>query len=172
MRKKKEKLFSKIIIVLFLIMIAVGFMIPGSIDSNNDSQGYVEPRICQVDVDCYLICEDKPVKVLCSQNLCVQNTCEEGNYYSFNDNPLSFELVVEGNGTSLDLIGKDEDLFVKFSGNQVSLYSSGLSLGHVLEKVGMKIDSEFSMVYVNNEQNYAYSEFVPKEGDSVKIVYE
>ena len=127
MRKKKEKLFSKIIIVLFLIMIAVGFMIPGSIDSNNDSQGYVEPRICQVDVDCYLICEDKPVKVLCSQNLCVQNTCEEGNYYSFNDNPLSFELVVEGNGTSLDLIGKDEDLFVKFSGNQVSLYSSGLS---------------------------------------------
>jgi hypothetical protein len=172
MRKKRKNLFGKIVIILFLIMIAVGFMIPGSIDSNDGSQGYIEPRICQVDADCYLICEDSPVKVLCSQNLCVQNSCEEGNYYSFNDNPLTFELIVEENDTSVDLIGKEEDLFIKFNGNVVSLYSSGLSLGHILEKVGLVIDSESSTVYVNHEQNYAYSELVPKGGDKVRVVYE
>lgn len=169
MRKKKEKLFSKIVVIVFLVMIAIGFMVPGSINSDDDSPGYVEPRICQVDADCYLICEDVPVKVLCSQNLCIQNSCSEGNYYPFNSNPLTFELVVEKD--DFDLIGKDEDLFVKFSNGVVRLYSSGLSLGHVLEKVGLSIDSSLADVFVNGEKNYAYSEFVPEEGDVVKVVY-
>ena len=70
-----------------------------------------------------------------------------------------------------NLIGKEEDIFVKFSGNQVKLYSSGLSLGHVLEKVNLEVDSDMAEVLVNGEKNYAYSEFVPKESDSVKVVY-
>ena len=65
----------------------------------------------------------------------------------------------------------EKDIFVKLSGSSVSLFSSGLSLGQVLEKVGLKIDSDLGSVFVNGEQNYAYSEFVPEDGDKVRIVY-
>ena len=171
MRKKKDKLFSKILLLFLTVMIVLGFTIPAFMDQGQDT--FVEPKICLTDTDCYLMCgEDgyEPVTVLCSQNLCQQNSCEENNYYPFKSEAISFSLVVEKDGVSVDLVGSDKDIFVKFNGNIVSFYSSGLSLGHALEKANLETD--FSEIYVNGEENYAFSEFVPEEGDKVKIVYD
>jgi len=170
MRKKRDKLFSKILLLFLTVMIVLGFTIPGFIDQGPEQ--FVEPRVCQTDAECYLMCDDVPITVICSQNLCQQNSCEEGNYYPFKAEALTFGLVVEKDGEEIELVGNEKDIFVKFSGSSVSLYSSGLSLGHVLEKLDLKIDSNLGNVFVNDEQNYAYSEYVPEEGDQVRIVYE
>jgi hypothetical protein len=169
MRKKREKLFGKILLLFLTVMIVLGFTIPGFIDDG--PQKYVEPRICQVDADCYLMCDEVPVAVLCSKNMCSQNSCKEGSYYIYSENAVVFELVVEKEGEFVELVGNEKDIFVKISENSVSLFSSGLSLGHVLEKLGMEIDSNLGDVFVNGEQNYGYSEYVPEEGDKIKIVY-
>ena len=161
MRKKREKLFSKILLLFLTVMIVLGFTIPGFIDDG--PQQFVEPRVCQVD--------EVPVAVLCSQNLCLQNSCGEGNYYPYSNEGITFELIVEEDGEELELISNEKDIFVKFNGDQVNLFSPGLSLGHVLEKLGMKIDSSLGDVFVNDEQNYGYSQYVPEEGDRVRIVY-
>ena len=76
MGKKDKKLFSKILLILFLLMIVLGFTLPGFLEFDEETQ-YIEPRICQNDADCYLMCEDIPVEVLCSQNLCQKNYFEQ-----------------------------------------------------------------------------------------------
>ena len=64
---KDKKLFSKILLIFLMIMIAAGFTIP-MLDFE-DKVYAVEPRVCQQDSDCYLVCGDTPLKVFCSQNI-------------------------------------------------------------------------------------------------------
>jgi len=173
MTKSNPKLFSQIMILVLLVLVIIGFTLPAALDYNSNGQIVVEPRYCKTDSECYLICEDKPVEIFCTQNMCVQNACNEANYYAFNSSALNFELMVMNKTGSLDLGQKSDskDIFVKFSGKTVSIYSSGITLGQVLEKVGLKIDPTLGNVSVNNQQNYAYSDYVPVEGDKMEVVY-
>jgi len=186
MRKKRKKQFSKILVLAILILVAVGFMLPGFLP-DSQPQIYVEPRLCQNDADCYLLCEDKPVEALCSQNLCVMNACEEGNFYSY-ENPYSFTLAVNLSREKLNLaeLADTKDLFVKFSENQVSLFSSGLSLAHIFEKVNINFEYSCILVnttqycpqddsglqmFVNGERSYQYENYVPEAGDIIQLNY-
>jgi hypothetical protein len=163
---KDKKLFSKILLILFLIMIVLGFTLPGFLEFDDENQ-YVEPKICQTDADCYLMCDDNPIEVLCSQNLCQQNSCTEGSYYTYTEEAVTFSLEVEIDDELIDLDNQsnDKDIFVKFD-NDVKLYSS-LNINHVLEKLGL--NSKFNL-FVNDEESYDYT-YLPQEGDKVMVVY-
>ena len=175
--------------VVFMILIALGFMVPGFLDSSGSQSApdYVEPRLCQSDTDCYLTCEDAPVKVLCSSNLCVQNSCEEGNPYLFNDvaKTLSLEIEVEGDSLDLNNHFNSQSVFVK-NAEKVELFASGLSLNHVLEKFGMAINSNCLFVgqdshcgdaqkdlviTVNGEEKTDYLYYAPAHEDVVDISF-
>ncbi|PIZ50485.1 hypothetical protein COY27_06855 [Candidatus Woesearchaeota archaeon CG_4_10_14_0_2_um_filter_33_13] len=161
---KKEKLFSKVLMILLLIVIAVGFTIP-MLDFGGESQIPVEPRICKFDADCYLICNEQPLKVFCSQNLCQQNSCAEEPYYTFNDIPINFKIKFQNSPVSLLL--EMDDIFVQFDGVNVKYYSRGLTLANLFERVGM-IDSNYDL-FVNGQQSYAFANYIPAEGDNVVI---
>lgn len=165
-------MFSKILMLALLVMIVLGFTVPGFLELDEGSES-AEQRVCQADADCYLMCDDVPVKVLCSRNLCLQNSCSEESYYPYQDPGITFKLVVKNETDELDLVGLSDskNIFVKFSGEKVKLFSSGLSLGHVLEKAGLVIDSKLGEVFVNNEKSYEYADYVPEEGDKVEVVY-
>ena len=80
-RKKSQRVY-KIGMLVLLALIVLGFTIPGFIDpTGEDQQVNVEPRLCQSDADCYLLCDDVPEQVLCSQNMCVRNSCQEYDLY-------------------------------------------------------------------------------------------
>ncbi len=161
-------------IIVLLVLVVIGFTLPAALErGGGGSQTKVEPRYCKTDSECYLICEDKPVEILCTKNLCVQNACNEANYYAFNSSALNFELIVANKTGTIDLGQKSnsQDRFVKFSGKNVLVYSSGITLGQVLEKLDLKIDPTLGNLSVNNEQNYAFSEYIPVEGDKVEVIY-
>ncbi|HLD00861.1 MAG TPA: hypothetical protein VJC39_03895 [Candidatus Nanoarchaeia archaeon] len=186
----KTKFFSKIILILFLIMIVLGFVIPGFINSSPIQSGLnlPEPRLCQSDADCYLSCDDSPVSVLCSNNLCLQNSCEEQSYYLYNLNPLTFSLAVEAEGTVLDLASRanTNDYFIQFSGMQVKVFTDGLFLNHILEKVNLKLagaclsvdntqycngDQGQLKLTINGEDSAQLGDYLPKEGDKLELKY-
>lgn len=178
---KTEKLFSKLMILGFLVLLILGFVIPGVINHTTPDQTAAEPRLCSTDADCYLICQDKPVNVLCSQNLCMQNTCEERSYYEFNPIPLRFTVNLYN--LSLQERSTNRDLFVKFKGNKAQAYASGLVLYQVLEKAKVILDTQCLTfdgkqycgqqleMTVNGENSTLYGNYVLQEGDVVKIDY-
>ena len=171
MVKKREKLFSKIVVITILALVAIGFTIPGFVEFDGEDGKIVEPRICQNDADCYLMCDEVPLAVLCYQNLCQQNSCEEDSYYPFVEEPISFKLEIIKNGEIMDLEknASQKNIFVKFEGNNVNIFSSGLALKHILEKVNLGIGSYTSNLTVNGESSYAYGDYIPQEKDKIKI---
>ncbi len=185
---KVEKLFSKIVVIVFLVLIILGFMIPGFLHNNQPVENtYVEPRLCQSDADCYLTCNDTPVAVLCSQNLCVQNACDEYSLYEHGvGSTFTLDVVVEG--VSIDIASRavDSNIFVTFNDGQVQTHSPTLALRHVLDKVGIQMNSQCILVdavhhcsdgekqlqlLVNGEESFAAENFIPSDGDVVKVVY-
>lgn len=185
---QKEKKAGKWLMILFLAMIVIGFTIPGIIQFGDEDQQYIEPRICQTDADCYLICDDKPVEVLCSQNLCQQNSCKEKVYYAFNATPKNIQLKIEINSQKLDLVNRSvsANLFVKIEGDNLRAFSQSLSLNQVLEKFKLKLDAQCLNtidnqycqkegkkleLFVNDKPSYAFGNYLPEDGDKVKIVY-
>src|SRR3989344_9442428 len=126
---KTEKLFSKIIIIIFLVMLVLGFVVPSVLNNTSSDQG-VESRMCTTDVDCYLFCEDQPVNVLCLQNLCLVNSCEEKSYYEYDQNPISFTVHIEN--VTLEERSSEKDIFVKYDGNEVQVFTSKLPLYYIL----------------------------------------
>lgn len=184
---KTEKLFSKVMMILFLVMIVVGFSIPGFIQNPDDAAAPVDQRLCTTDADCYLLCNDVPEAVLCYKNLCSKNSCEEYAYYHLTANPLTFALTVVVDGKNIDLQERSnpQDLFVTFTNDSVNLFSPGLSLSHVLDKAGIVLegcliidqilyctdDSSTVEMTVNGEKSLQYGLYVPKEGDTISLVY-
>ena len=184
---KTRNLFGKVAMIAFLVMVVVGFTVP--IVLNNitpDSNTYVEPRLCQNDVDCGLVCEDQPVMVLCGQNICQQNDCTQQSYYPFAEKPIVFTLRVDaGNGT-IDLTSRADtkNFFVTFEKDMVKVYTSGLTVGQILEKVKIKMNAQCVMIdetycakdekawvmRVNGEESPLF-EYTPQEEDMIELVY-
>lgn len=182
----QRETWSKIGITLFLFFIIVGFTVPAFLNTNSTPVAAVEPKLCQTDADCYLTC-DKPVAVLCTQNLCQQNSCEEYSYYPLAQQPTTFQLEMIMNGKEVNLAARSEpqNFFVTFTENEVKLFAPGLTLVQVLDKVNIHVNEQClyldSVSYCNNakaelksvvngEQIYDYS-YVPKERDNIKILY-
>jgi len=185
--EERKILLRKIGMIVFLIMVVIGFTIPSVLDNDSSPPLGVEPRVCKSDSDCYLMCEDIPLTILCSQNLCQQNSCEEMSGYPYNSTPLTFGLSVSVNGEVIDLANRSSSLdsFVKFSGNQVQVYSTGVPLRIVLEKVGIQLNSlcltvnqqycsnsekELKML-IDQKQAYSYENYVPQQGEQIELSY-
>ena len=189
MRKKKNQRVRQIGILVFLFLIALGFMVPGFIDPTEGEESYSEPRLCQSDADCYLLCDDKPIASLCSQNLCMQNSCEEKSYYEYNlNNPISFSLSIEIDSEIISFVNRTNvnDIFITFNNDQVKLFSSGLTIKHVVNKLGFFLDGQCIQIdfvhycnndekelriLVNGELSGAFENYIPKQGDKVRIEY-
>lgn len=170
-------------------MIVLGFTVPGFINTDNSGPSIaVEPRLCQSDSGCYLICDDGPVHVLCSQNLCSQNSCEEYSYYAYNKDSLKFSLSVSVENEEFNLENRSDqnDIFVKFVGDNVDIYSRGLSLNQVLEKVSMglsstclsigtqlhcEVDNSTLVLLVNGNASYEAGNYGPTDNDVIQIIY-
>jgi hypothetical protein len=190
-KKKINQRIKQGLLLIFLAMIVLGFTVPGFIGSNQGDSSFepAEARLCQSDSDCYLDCNDNPLAILCSQNLCLQNSCEEGSLYALHsaNKEFNFEIVV--NGEKLELLSRIniQDFFITFNDNgNVDLSSSGLALRHVLDKVKVQydgncisfdnvqycsnVDAELNLI-VNGEKSLAGPHFIPSDGDIVKIVY-
>jgi len=101
-----SKKFSKVVMIIFLGLIVIGFTVPGILYLNptQASPGSAEPRICQTDSDCYLMCNEQPVNVLCTQNLCQQNSCTETSPYPYSTQPVRFQLAIVLNDTPISLV--------------------------------------------------------------------
>src|SRR3989338_6238870 len=123
MKQKKQQRFRQIAMIIFLVLIVLGFTITGFLNPPDSVVQIAEPRLCHTDVDCYLFCDETPKEVLCSQNLCQQNSCEEASYYAFKETPLQFSLMVELENETLSLQNRSssQNLFVTFNDPTVSL---------------------------------------------------
>ncbi len=179
-------------------MIVLGFTVPlfnlGNQPADQQQQA-AEPRLCQADADCYLLCEDKPVEVLCRQNLCQQNGCEEAAVYPYAEKPVSFNLnlVMEGQAINLMNRSNSNDFFVKVEetpdskGSSAHIHTLEFPLALILEKLDIGLTSECLFLdkqsycnddkkqlrlLVNGEESFQYGELVPGEGEKVEIRYE
>ncbi|MDP3698863.1 MAG: hypothetical protein Q8R47_04705 [Nanoarchaeota archaeon] len=177
---KTEKLFSKAVMMVFLVLLIVGFVVPAILNNPSSNPG-VEPRMCNTDADCYLFCEDKPVEVVCLQNLCLVNSCEEKSYYGYSQTPVSF--IVNIQNITLEERSDEKDIFVKFKGNEVQVFASKLPLYYILEKADIILDTQcltFDQkqycssdlrMGVNGTDSTAFGNYVPQEGDVIEIGY-
>lgn len=184
---KTKNLFGKVAMIGFLVMVVVGFTVP--IVLNNikpDTNTYVEPRLCQTDTDCALTCEDQPVMVLCAHNICAQNACTQQSYYPFTEKPIVFTLRVNvGNGT-IDLSSRADtkNFFLTFEKDIVKVYTSGLTVAQILEKVKVKMNGQCMTIdqaycateghtwvmRVKGEESPLF-DYTPQEGDTIELVY-
>jgi hypothetical protein len=193
MAKNKWEKLSKTGMLIFMIMVVLGFMLPGFLDVGDNGDGnqqIIEPRLCNQDNDCYLTCDDLPVKVLCMQNLCQQNSCNGYAQYPFIESPVIFSLKIKVGNEVVELKDRlnSADLFVKLNDNSSNfkIYSSKLNFGDVLEKLNIDFDGKCMVLgnknyckneglelnfTVNGESSYAYENYLPKEGDLIRIVY-
>ena len=88
----------------------------------------------------------------------------------------------------VDLINQSssDNFFVKYNKDQIQLFSTGLNLNQVLEKINARLNGQCLYLnkenYCTNEKNklvilangnetYASGEFLPLEGDKIRIVY-
>ena len=189
MLSQKESRWKKPLMIAFLVMIVLGFSVPlFQLGGNTDqTPQQVQPRLCQNDAECYLTCDDKPVEVLCQQNLCVQNSCTEFNLFPYLQQPQEIALSVMVNDVPLSLQNSNpKDLFVRFNDNIVQLHAQRVSLSSILEKAGIILqnqcltmqgttycaDTKSTLnITANGENTYQFGQYVPKEGDEIKIVY-
>ena len=186
--------FKRGLTIAFLVLLVIGFVVPGFLNFDRTKpQTIAEPRLCQTDTDCYLICDEKPMMVLCSQNLCQQNACDELKYFSYQEPPLAFSFSIEiaGEKVLLEKRNNEKNLFVKFKNDKTVVFSKTLSLQQILEKAAMVYQSqsrenclEFDgkkyctdaahqlKQMVNDKEIFSFPEsYVPKEGDVVKLTY-
>tara|TARA_Y100000310_G_C20512000_1_gene729343 strand:+ start:521 stop:1042 length:522 start_codon:yes stop_codon:yes gene_type:complete len=171
MKKKKREQLTKTLMVAFLLLVALGFMVPGFLDLGENNQQYAEPKICQTDSDCYLMCgEDntEPVEVFCAENLCQQNFCDEYTPFKYQQEPVTFTLEISN--LTLTELSNSQDLFVKFSNDQVQMFTTGLSLDRILEKLNYNFNIPMTLE-INGEESDYYGGYVPAEDDIIEILF-
>ena len=175
--------WAKAFMIFFLVMLVLGFSVP-LINLGNEVPPAAEPRLCQTDSDCYLMC-DTPVSVLCSQNLCQQNACDELQLYPFGESRV-FQLRLFVEQKRIQLSNSDKDVFVTFSDEEVRTFTSGLTLGQILEKAAIRFtpncfrvngqdycqsDTANVTMMVNGNSSYQYNDYVPENGDLIELRY-
>lgn len=169
MKQKQKQLLSKLFLLALTIMIIIGFTVP-TFFGNEPQPQQAERRICQTDSDCYLMCgeeKNQPVTVICTENLCQQNSCEEWTPYSYQAEPLTFELKIEN--LNLKNSSNAQDLFVKFDNRQVQVFTAGLSLERILEKLDYTFVGEKLELSINGDTSSYYGGYVPQPGDKIEI---
>ncbi len=175
--------------LIFLGLVVIGFSVPLFNLGGDQTQptGNTEPRLCQQDADCYLMCDDKPVEVLCLQNLCQQNSCLEFNPFPYQSEPVTFSLnVLVDDSKDVSLASNSNDLFVQFVSGEVRIFSSRLPLAAVLEKSGIQfVDQCLGIngtqyctttrnrleLWVNGEQSFSYGSYIPRQDDRIELRY-
>lgn len=175
-----NKRISQVGMIFFLLLIVAGFSIPGFIDSEKPIQ--YEPRICKVDNDCTLLCDNEQLLVMCLQNLCQQDTCKQESFYPFIEKPIQFKLDLQINNTKINLNERSNsgNTFVSFNNQQVFLFTKDLSLNNILEKVNILIEN--SCVIIDNKKICSENPYIiqvnninkteiyyPKQDDIIKI---
>jgi len=188
MSKSKKMDGKQIGMLIFLILVVVGFTAPIFINNLEPTTTIsAEPRPCITDTDCSLICTDEPVAILCSNNLCAQNTCNERNYYPYNQTFTSFTLNIKLNNTLINpiLLANKQDFFIIFEKNQVKTFSPLINLAQILEKINTKLDSQCLTINntahciinnhklqlnINNKQSYQF-DYIPQNNDQIEIIY-
>jgi len=186
MKEKQKALLRKFFLLTFLALIVIGFSVPTFFLGNTPQENSpAEPNICQSDADCYLLCDSGPVAVLCSQNLCQQNACNEFSPYPYSAEAKQATMRVVVAGKEILLKNAHEkDFFVAFFEGSVQLFSSGISLQQIAEKAGMLLtqdcltvngtayctkDDKELLIIVNNAEVAPL--YPVKEGDVIKIEY-
>lgn len=185
MRRKKEKSsFYKIIVYLLLILIAIGFTVPTFFDS--DEEENVQKRICRYDSDCYLTCENTPSAVMCYNNFCQRDSCNQKSIFPYLAHNIKAELKIKiaGEKVNLTYLVNPNNFFIQFKEDSFTLFAPNLTINHVLDKLGMKLisnclqtkektycsDNNNQLIFKVNNQT-AYSEQIVKEGDKIIINY-
>jgi hypothetical protein len=176
--------------ILFLLMVVIGFTVPVILNST-DQGSLPEQKTCQNDAECYLTCDDLPVKVICLSNLCQQVSCDEQPAFPYSASPTVFSLQVLINNQSVNLQERinPSDLFIASSGingEDINLFTSGLYLQQVFEKLNILLTPQCLIIgelsycnengkelkfYINNEPSYQPEYYIPKVGDKIKIIY-
>jgi hypothetical protein len=92
------------------------------------------------------------------------NSCNEENRYPYNEEPIIITLE----GVNITNYQDDNNIFVKFvDNNSVELYNSRLYLDMILERTSSK---QISEMYVNGNQSFAFTNYLPEDGDIITIV--
>ncbi len=183
--KERHKIFLRKASFLFLVaLIVLGFTVPGFINpTDSPDKQNVEPRLCQTDSECYLTCDDLPVKVMCSGNICQQNSCDGYSLSPFRAVPITYSLKVLDFDLSKRV--KQGDYFIQFSKDIVKQNTIGLSLPQVLEKASMQLTDgclyvgdlsyctgEEGVLSVTANDEPSTPGYYPQEGDVVVITYQ
>lgn len=168
---ESKKRVTQVLTIIFLVLVVVGFTIPGFLNLEED-QEYIEPRICQNDAECYLMCgenQNEPVAVPCSQNLCLKNDCNEPSFYPYQLEPITFQLTASN--LSLEKLSNPSNIYVVFKGQEVKVFTAGFSLAQILEKVNFDFSEKVMNVSINGDVSAYYSGYIPKEGDKIILTY-
>ncbi len=189
---KKDDFLRKMGVITFLILLVLGFTVPGIVsifqEDTTKTTPLAEPRLCQTDAECFLTCDGKPINVLCLNNICQQNECNTFSLFSFKEEPLHFSLKVSVDATPIILENRTQssNFFVQFAKDEVNVFTRGLYLLNILEKVRIGLDGnclymdDFSYcsstvkkvkVNINGNVTSSYLDYIPKEGDMIEIVY-
>ena len=148
-----SKLWAKVVVIGFLILLVLGFTVPGFINPTSPTgQEPVPQRMCRTDAECYLLCDGKPTNVLCSQNLCQQNSCEEYSPYPWKESgmEITLRILVEDKTIQITNLTEERNTYVSVEeGDQVRLFSDNLVLRHVLEKMDVKLTPECLLIEGN-----------------------
>ena len=184
----QENRWKKPLMIAFLIMVVLGFSVPlFNLGGNgNTPPQNSPPRLCQSDADCYLTCGQIALTILCSQNLCVQNSCDELGLFPYLQPSKYLALEVVINGTGIPLENKNAaDLFVRFSNGIVEGHGA-LPLSAIVEKAGVLLQDQCITISgkqycssadaklnitVNGQNTYLFGQYVPQESDEIMIAY-
>ena len=191
---RKKKTWKEYSVIFLMVAITLGFMLPGALYFGSDQQDQSnnndpKTKVCSSDTDCYLTCDNELKSVMCYQNLCEIDSCEQYQIHKFLIGGLNINLEVIVNEELVNLEDRQSvgNFFVSVSEkNNINLFSEELQLNHVLEKLDiyfkggcLVVDSELYcnneenklMMIVNGEKNYAYENYFLVTNDDIIISY-
>ncbi len=195
MRKKNrfEKV-KKYGVLTLLILITLGFLIPGFIQPQEEPVNPSDVKVCSSDNDCYLTCDNKLTSVLCFRNICEIDSCESAPQYEFSEVPEDISIAITLEGEELNLNDRFTQFgvgtfFVNFRQDGAELYTTRVPLGYILENVGIRIQNSCLIIdaqsycedeltqntlrtKVNGQERFLSEDLLISRGDALTIDFE